>query len=71
MIRFSSIALYAAANFTAYTELKRLLHSYQPQYNGTELPSWQTAFIGLISGACGPFTNGESQRASNQWYALG
>lgn len=46
-----------AANFTAYTELKRLLYSYQPQYNGTELPSWQTAFIGLISGACGPFTN--------------
>ncbi|CAD6577734.1 MAG: hypothetical protein CYPHOPRED_000315 [Cyphobasidiales sp. Tagirdzhanova-0007] len=46
-----------AANFTAYTELKRLLHVYQSQYDGTELPSWQTAFIGLISGACGPFTN--------------
>lgn len=43
-----------AANFTAYTELKRLLHSYQPQYSNTELPSWQTMFIGLISGACGP-----------------
>ena len=46
-----------AANFTAYTELKRLLYEYQPQYNGTELPSWQTAIIGLISGACGPCTN--------------
>jgi len=46
-----------AANFTAYTELKRLLNSYQPQYASTELPSWQTMIIGLISGACGPFTN--------------
>jgi len=47
-----------AANFTAYTELKRLLYVYQPQYSqGAELPSWQTMGIGLISGACGPFTN--------------
>lgn len=46
-----------AANFTAYTELKRVLHGYQPKYAGQDLPSWQTAIIGLISGACGPFTN--------------
>jgi hypothetical protein len=36
-----------------------MLFSYQPQYEGKDLPSWQTAIIGLISGACGPFTNGK------------
>lgn len=46
-----------AANFTAYTYLKRALFTYQPQYEGKDLPSWQTGIIGLISGACGPFTN--------------
>ncbi|EEP80043.1 succinate/fumarate transporter [Uncinocarpus reesii 1704] len=44
-----------AANFTAYTELKKLLQGWQPQYN--ELPSYQTMVIGLISGAMGPFSN--------------
>lgn len=44
-----------AANFTAYTELKKLLQEWQPQYN--ELPSYQTMCIGLISGAMGPFSN--------------
>ena len=46
-----------AANFTAYTELKRLLQEYQPQYTTGELPSYQTMIIGLISGAVGPFSN--------------
>lgn len=46
-----------AANFTAYTELKRALQTYQPQYPDGGLPAWQTASIGLISGAMGPFTN--------------
>lgn len=46
-----------AANFTAYTELKRLLQKWQPQYPDGGLPAWQTAFIGLVSGAMGPFTN--------------
>jgi solute carrier family 25 citrate transporter 1 len=45
-----------AANFTAYTELKKKLVEWQPQYNG-ELPSSQTMLIGLISGAVGPFSN--------------
>ncbi|PGH23760.1 hypothetical protein AJ80_02190 [Polytolypa hystricis UAMH7299] len=45
-----------AANFTAYTELKRLLQEWQPQY-GNDLPSYQTMVIGLISGAMGPFSN--------------
>lgn len=43
-----------AANFTAYQELKQ----YAQKYQGiTDLPSYQTATIGLISGALGPFTN--------------
>lgn len=46
-----------AANFTAYTELKKQLQKYQPQYPEGGLPTWQTGFIGLISGAVGPFTN--------------
>lgn len=46
-----------AANFTAYTELKQLLQKWQPQYPEGGLPAWQTAIIGLISGAVGPFTN--------------
>ncbi|KAI5123802.1 hypothetical protein M0805_009097 [Coniferiporia weirii] len=43
------------ANFTAYQELKKFAQSKQPEL--TELPSWQTMFIGLISGAMGPFSN--------------
>lgn len=45
-----------AANFTAYTELKSALQRWQPEY-ASELPSWQTTIIGLISGAVGPFSN--------------
>lgn len=44
-------------NFTAYQEFKRLAKEYQPQYAATELPSWQTMVLGLISGAMGPFSN--------------
>ena len=39
-----------AANFTAYQELKQLAQ------NTKELPSYETAVIGLISGALGPCT---------------
>jgi len=46
-----------AVNFTAYTELKELLQKWQPQYEGVNLPGWQTTIIGLISGAMGPFSN--------------
>lgn len=46
-----------AANFTAYTELKSALQKWQPEYANSELPSWQTTIIGLISGAVGPFSN--------------
>ena len=46
-----------AVNFTAYTELKQFLQDHQSAYSGKELPSWQTAGIGLISGAMGPFSN--------------
>ena len=45
-----------AANFTAYTELKDFVQkrSADPL---APLPGWQTAGIGLISGAVGPFSN--------------
>ncbi|KAJ6024187.1 succinate:fumarate antiporter [Penicillium herquei] len=46
-----------AANFTAYTELKAQLQRLQPEYSNTQLPSYQTTCIGLISGAVGPFSN--------------
>ncbi|KAF2434436.1 mitochondrial uncoupling protein 2 [Tothia fuscella] len=43
-----------AANFTAYSELRSRLQKY---HGTTDLPSWQTSIIGLISGAMGPFSN--------------
>lgn len=46
-----------AVNFTAYTELKEALQRLQPQYEGKNLPGYQTTVIGLISGAMGPFSN--------------
>lgn len=46
-----------AANFTAYTELKAALQRAQPEFADSQLPSYQTTVIGLISGAVGPFSN--------------
>lgn len=46
-----------AVNFTAYSYFKTWLQEYQPQYQGTTLPSWQTTLIGLVSGAMGPLSN--------------
>ena len=43
------------ANFTAYQEIKKVAHRYQPDL--AELPSYQHMLIGLISGAMGPFSN--------------
>ncbi|KAH0536816.1 Mitochondrial succinate-fumarate transporter [Glutinoglossum americanum] len=45
-----------AVNFTAYTEFKAMLQKLQPDRTA-ELPSWQTMFIGLFSGAMGPLSN--------------
>lgn len=45
-----------AVNFTAYSELKSILQNRQLDPN-VALPSWQTAGIGLISGAMGPMCN--------------
>lgn len=45
-----------AANFTAYTELKAWLQDRAEDPNAA-LPGWQTALIGLVSGAVGPFSN--------------
>ncbi|KAH9887425.1 mitochondrial carrier [Xylariomycetidae sp. FL2044] len=46
-----------AVNFTAYTYFKEALLRWQPQYEGANLPSWQTTLIGLVSGAMGPLSN--------------
>lgn len=46
-----------AVNFTAYSYFKDALKRYQPQYDGANLPSWQTTIIGLVSGAMGPLSN--------------
>lgn len=46
-----------AVNFTAYTEFKELLQKWQPQYAESPIPSYQTTFIGLVSGAMGPLSN--------------
>lgn len=46
-----------AVNFTAYSYFKEWLKVWQPEYEGTNLPSWQTTLIGLVSGAMGPLSN--------------
>lgn len=46
-----------AVNFTAYTYFREALKDYQPQYEGGNLPGYQTTLIGLISGAMGPLSN--------------
>jgi solute carrier family 25 citrate transporter 1 len=46
-----------AVNFTAYSYFKEALKKAQPQYEGTNLPSYQTTLIGLVSGAMGPLSN--------------
>ncbi|KAL1624567.1 Mitochondrial succinate-fumarate transporter [Diplodia seriata] len=43
-----------AVNFTAYTEFRAALQTWQGK---TDLPGWQTATIGLVSGAMGPLSN--------------
>lgn len=42
-------------NFTAYQQFKKLALDAQPTL--TDLPSYQTMVLGLISGAMGPFSN--------------
>ncbi|KAL2123498.1 hypothetical protein VTJ04DRAFT_3953 [Mycothermus thermophilus] len=46
-----------AVNFTAYTYFKKWLYEWQPEYQGGNLPSYQTTLIGLVSGAMGPLSN--------------
>lgn len=43
-----------AVNFTAYSEFRAALQNYQ---GTTDLPSYQTMLIGLVSGAMGPLSN--------------
>ena len=49
-----------AVNFTVYSNLKDKLLEWQPEYKekgAPPLPMWQSAGIGLISGAMGPLSN--------------
>jgi len=46
-----------AVNFSVYSLLKEQLQQFQPELVGGNLPSYQTAVIGLISGTCGPLCN--------------
>ncbi|OAR01800.1 hypothetical protein LLEC1_05641 [Akanthomyces lecanii] len=46
-----------AVNFTAYSYFRRWLMDWQPEFEGKNLPSWQTTVIGLVSGAMGPLSN--------------
>lgn len=55
-----------AVNFTAYSQLKAWLQTFQPDKSShdpqhppqkCELPSYQTLLIGLVSGAMGPLSN--------------
>ena len=46
-----------AVNFTAYQAFKRWAKEWQPQYAGSELPSWQHLVLGGLSGAMGPMSN--------------
>jgi len=43
-----------AVNFTAYSYFRTTLQTYQ---GTTDLPGYQTMFIGLVSGAMGPLSN--------------
>jgi solute carrier family 25 citrate transporter 1 len=60
----------SGANFTAYQEIKKLAHRFQPDL--TELPSYQHMIIGLISGAMGPFSNApiDTIKTRTSCYAL-
>ncbi|KAL9111269.1 MAG: hypothetical protein Q9227_004348 [Pyrenula ochraceoflavens] len=46
-----------ACNFLVYSELRQFAQNLQSEHGDAELPGWQTAGIGLISGAVGPFSN--------------
>lgn len=43
-----------AVNFTAYSEFRAALQKY---HGTTDLPSYETSLIGLVSGAMGPLSN--------------
>jgi hypothetical protein len=69
-IAFSTYVLttFLGANFTVYQELKKQAHTLQPHLN--ELPSYQVMIIGLISGACGPFSNAPIDTIKTRVFSL-
>ncbi|KAI4123608.1 MAG: hypothetical protein LQ341_007178, partial [Variospora aurantia] len=46
-----------AVSLSTYTYAKGVARSMQPDNEATNLPSWQTSLIGLLSGAMGPLSN--------------
>lgn len=44
-------------SLSTYTYAKGVARSMQPDNQATNLPSWQTSLIGLLSGAMGPLSN--------------
>ncbi|KAL9629441.1 MAG: hypothetical protein Q9164_006880 [Protoblastenia rupestris] len=46
-----------AVSLSTYTYAKGVARSMQPDNQATNLPSWQTSLIGLLSGAMGPLSN--------------
>lgn len=55
MSRVLALTSYIGANFTVYQEAKKFAQRMQDGIE--ELPSYQTMFIGLLSGAAGPLSN--------------
>lgn len=58
------LIMWATVNFTAYSYFKTWLQEWQKDTlkaesggGGSNLPGYQTAFIGLVSGAMGPLSN--------------
>ena len=46
-----------AVSLSTFTYTKDVVRRIQPQYAGTNLPSWQITLIGLLSGVIGPLSN--------------
>ena len=56
------------ANFTVYQELKKAAQRWQPDVE--TLPSYQHMIIGLVSGACGPFSNAPIDTIKTRKYLI-
>ena len=46
-----------AVSLSTFTYTKDIVRRMQPQFEATNLPSWQITLIGLLSGVIGPLSN--------------